>query len=102
MQFLLSKASGTMFAQVVQRKNYLTNLEFKIFGNITENVDKKKKRKCRYYNKSYCKNESECEFYPSEKICKNFLAVQKCPDMGCSEKHPVSCKFWLRDSRRCF
>ena len=30
------------------------------------------------------------------------LLEQKCPVMDCSSKHPVSCKFWLRESRGCF
>ena len=29
-------------------------------------------------HKGYCKNESECDFYHPEKICKNFLLEQKC------------------------
>ena len=80
----------------------LFNLNFDTSEELTKHVDKKEGRKCRYYNKGYCKNETECNFYHPENVCDKFLSGNECSDRGCTKRHPRSCKFWLKDSRGCF
>ena len=80
----------------------LVNLKFDTSEEVTKNVDKKEGRKCRYYNKGYCKNETECNFYHPENVCDKSLLENECSDRGCTKRHPRSCKFWLKDSRGCF
>ena len=82
----------------------IDKLKFKIAEDCNENVVKTKEseKKCRYYNKGYCKNKLDCKFYHPESVCENFLLNKSCPERGCTKRHPSSCKFWQRGPRGCF
>ena len=77
------------------------NLQINVTKKSNENIQKKKRR-CRYYNKGYCRNKIECEFQHVEKICQSFMLDKKCSDSECNDRHPKSCKYWLRDTKGCF
>ena len=53
-----------------------------------------KKRKCRYFNRGFCKYKERCKFYHSPVICKEYLEEGMCKKVACSQRHPKVCKYW--------
>ena len=54
-------------------------------------------KRCRYFNKGYCKYEKKCRYFHTVEICKVYLKDGKCNVKGCKERHPRVCKWYLRD-----
>ena len=61
----------------------------------------KKIRKCRYYDRGYCKYKCDCNYFHSKNICKDYLENGKCENKSCMERHPKVCKFWLKSRAGC-
>ena len=59
-----------------------------------------KEKKCKYFDKGYCKYKSECKFAHSEEICKPYLEGRKCKENACKDRHPKVCKWWLKGGCR--
>ena len=55
--------------------------------------EKKTTRKCRYFNRGYCKYRERCRFYHSPNICKVYLEKGICRKNSCSDRHPRKCKY---------
>ena len=55
-----------------------------------------KEKKCKYFNKGYCKFKIKCKFAHSEEICKTYLEGRKCEEAACKDRHPKVCKWWLK------
>ena len=70
---------------------------------INASVDKKKRNvKCRYNDRGYCRQLSECVFLHSDIICDKVLSTGKCSDSKeCLLRHPKDCKHWMGDRRGC-
>ena len=70
---------------------------------IDTSVDKQKRKvKCRYNDRGYCRQLSECVFLHSDIICDKVLSNGKCSDSKeCLLRHPKDCKHWMGDSRGC-
>ena len=47
-----------------------------------ENV---KRKRCRYYNRGFCKFKNKCRFVHSDKICNIYLETQMCTQKDCKE-----------------
>ena len=58
------------------------------------------KRKCRYFNKGYCKYNQKCRFVHPSGICTDYIENKKCEKEECSSRHPKQCK-WDLKSRGC-
>ena len=56
-------------------------------------------KKCRYYNRGYCKYKSKCRYTHPKHICKEYMASQKCEKVDCYDRHPKVCK-WA-DGKTC-
>ena len=96
-------------------ENKIDKLEMKLFiDGVTDKVidkaevsdecveTKKISKKCRYNNRGFCKRQSECIFFHSEKICENFASNGKCLEPEtCLQRHPKDCKYWMGDARGC-
>ena len=66
-----------------------------------DNVKKgNKRRKCRYYNRGYCKHTIKCRYLHPENICKVNSETQSCKEKQCMDRHPKLCK-WLKQSGGC-
>lgn len=66
---------------------------------INENEEKTRKsdKKCKFYNRGYCKKQTACIFMHPEQICKKHCDDKKCDEGGaCRQRHPHVCKFWLK------
>ena len=55
-----------------------------------------KAKKCKYFDRGYCKYKFECKFVHHGEICKTYLEGKKCNDKNCKNRHPKVCKWWLR------
>ena len=58
------------------------------------------RRKCRYFNRGYCKFTSKCRYYHPESICQNYLKGESCNQSECPSRHPKGCK-WVSEKRGC-
>ena len=54
------------------------------------------RKKCRYFNRGYCKM-SKCRYIHPEKICNIYLNSEKC-ESSCPDRHPKLCK-WIKKRR---
>lgn len=61
---------------------------------------KRKTRRCRYYNRGFCKFKTKCRFFHPLGICKEYLTSQKCETLNCLDRHPKPCK-WLESKEGC-
>ena len=63
--------------------------------------ESKTKRRCRYFNRGYCKVGSNCEFDHSQGDCERHLGGEHCRERDCEKRHRKVCKYW--DSKEsCF
>ena len=63
--------------------------------------ESKSKRKCRYFNRGYCKYGMNCRFYHSQLICKEYAEEGGCQTTGCSKRHPRQCRYWTENPEGC-
>ena len=63
--------------------------------------ESKSKRKCRYFNRGYCKYGMNCRFYHSQVICKEYAEEGGCQTTGCSKRHPRQCRYWTENPEGC-
>ena len=92
------KRLDTEIAQLVKAQQKA--VETKGAPEIT--IDKKKEgeddiKKCRYFNKGYCKYEEKCKFGHPLEICEIHLESLKCTIKGCKRRHPKTCKWFSRE-----
>lgn len=59
-----------------------------------------KRKRCRYYNRGYCKYELKCRFIHPTEICKEHMQSKKCININCGGRHPKRCK-WLEKEQGC-
>ena len=60
-----------------------------------------KKRKCRYYNRGYCKFGENCDFVHPSHICDTFLKDGACSSRECQQRHPKDCRYWTKKPEGC-
>ena len=69
---------------------------------VEEKSDKRDistRKKCRYFNRGYCKF-TKCRYTHPKEICKIYLETQKCEKRECPDRHPKICK-WIKRSGGC-
>ena len=69
-------------------------------GETTE-TQKKDRKKCRYFNRGYCKYRENCKYDHPAVICHDYLQDGSCRKNACNERHPKSCKNWRRSPEGC-
>ena len=57
-------------------------------------------KKCRYFNKGYCKYSVKCRYLHPKEVSKNHLERKNCKAKNCKERHPKVCK-WLKEETGC-
>ena len=69
-------------------KSALENVSVKVQNDAeNEKMDgqaKESKRKCRYFNRGYCKYGMNCKFFHSQVICNEYVEEGRCQTPGCS------------------
>ena len=58
-------------------------------------------KKCRYYNRGFCKYEGKCKFYHPEIVCEEYLQDGLCRQKKCEKRHPRHCRFWTTKAEGC-
>ena len=81
-------------------ENAKKNLKDASKDNTSDEVIQSKKRKCRYFNRGYCKYKDKCRYMHSKNICTQYLQSMKCDKKDCDGRHPKTCK-WLRTQGGC-
>ena len=59
------------------------------------------KRKCRHYNRGYCKYGNICKFSHPSSICDSYLKEGICLATTCPKRHPKNCRYWIRKREGC-
>ena len=80
-------------------------VENKLAGKTNDNNDKakelveengindKNRKKCRYYDRGFCKYNKKCRFLHPEGICQEYLKTFKCSVKECCQRHPKVCRW---------
>jgi hypothetical protein len=55
-----------------------------------------KRKKCRYFNRGYCKYKDKCRYTHPKNICTEHLQSMKCETRDCLGRHPKTCKWWSK------
>ena len=63
-------------------------------------VGERKKKRCRYFNRGFCRYFDKCRFGHPIDICKDYLRDDKCERKECCDRHPKRCK-WDNSDRGC-
>ena len=58
------------------------------------------KKKCRYFNRGFCKYKTKCRFVHPKQICQQHTKDNKCEKRYCQDRHPKTCK-WLSTEFGC-
>ena len=61
---------------------------------------KRMMKRCRYFNRGYCKYKGKCKYVHPGHICKEHERNKKCENSECEGRHPKSCK-WLSSRVGC-
>ena len=72
-----------------------TNLE-----NLNINI-RKSPRKCRFFNRGYCKYQDNCSYFHSNTICESYLKNGICDEKACLSRHPRQCRYWSTRAEGC-
>ena len=107
----MADAWWNMFYQL-QHENLILNEKYnelyKLFGEMLEAIksdakqrmNKKRetsKIRCKYQNKGYCKEGSQCDYFHPEEPCHEQSLSGVCSkEKTCPSRHPNKCKFWIR------
>ena len=68
--------------------------------NRGQEGESKSRKICRYYNRGYCKYESECRFFHSSAVCQEHVNSGYCSKKECNERHIKKCK-WIESRNGC-
>ena len=91
---------------IEQIEKDIAKIEDKIKSEGRENDDSKdvvgkgckfKQTKCRYFDKGFCKYKSRCKFFHPSLICSIYERNGNCEERTCLDRHPETCKFWLKE-----
>ena len=93
-----SGSCGNLGIMCENLKSALENLTVTV-QNDEEN--KVIKRKCRYFNRGYCKYGTSCRFQHSQEICYEYMKEGMCKTNGCFRRHPRHCKYWTGSPEGC-
>ena len=59
------------------------------------------KKKCRYFNRGFCKYGQKCRFYHPRQVCNEFLLEGICRQHKCPQRHPRHCRYWTTRQEGC-
>ena len=53
----------------------------------------RKEKKCRYFNRGYCKYKKQCRYSHPKNVCEEYLKSRECGNAKCGDRHPRVCKW---------
>ena len=51
-------------------------------------------KKCKYFDKGFCKSQHFCKCYHPEKVCDQLNTEGTCRKLNCRDRHPRECRYW--------
>ena len=63
-------------------------------------ISRNKIKKCRYFNRGFCKYKTKCRFFHPRENCPEYMKTYKCEVKDCQLRHPKQCK-WLSTDAGC-
>ena len=91
---------------VVTNSEAIKRIDVEIEGLDKESKKKEvndrdiKEKRCKFFNRGYCRYKLECRFAHPGEVCKMYLEGKRCNDKSCSDRHPKVCKWWLQGKCR--
>ena len=74
----------------------------KSVSNCNMKENKNNLRRCKYYNRGYCKHGEKCSFQHFENSCEKYLQSGTCTQQRrCLYRHPKNCRYWIGKSEGC-
>ena len=90
------KLKVVMLEEAIIKKNKLIEtLESKIKKEETGTMQETKK--CRYWNRGFCREGKSCKFSHPNEDCKNFLETGKCKERECRQRHRRKCRYYTTE-----
>ena len=99
-----NSGSGGMVPEMCKTlKKVLENLVVIVGVEKMDNgeIEEKHRRKCRYFNRGYCKYKENCKYYHSPNICEEYQENGICAKDRCWYRHPKHCRNWSRNPEGC-
>ena len=62
---------------------------------------KQGKKKCRYFNRGFCKYGENCRFHHPKQMCSEYLQEGICRQWKCQQRHPRDCRYWTGKQEGC-
>ena len=81
------------------RIEVITNVEN--IHNKGEDLRNATKKKCKYFNRGYCKYGVKCRFDHPKHVCDEFLLEGICRQHKCPHSHPQHCRYWTTKKEGC-
>ena len=79
-------------------KMIIENIEVTVqntYNNNSETCEQEKeRRKCRHFNRGFCKYRDSCGYFHPSTICAEYLRDGICLRESCNERHPKHCRYW--------
>ena len=88
---------------VYELTEVIKHLELKIISieKHQEPQNIKSSKRCRYFNRGYCRKGSDCLYSHPQETCQEYLESGSCASIrSCKKRHPQECRYWKR--HHCF
>ena len=66
-------------------------------NKVKEDTSDKIVRKCRYFNRGFCKYRTKCKYTHPKETCKEYSENQRCKTKDCPFRHQKECKWSKKD-----
>ena len=82
------------------------NKQTKLIGSLKNTKQKhedksKNSKRCRYWNRGFCRIGDECKYYHSEEDCQSYMEGGICRDRNCDRRHRKDCRYF-KEEAGCF
>ena len=97
MVVLLEGQSNSNMEEDIVMKRAQLNRILSVMESIAEIKTREKNsggKKCNLYNRGFCSNGLDCNFYHPQQLCESFESYGVCEVRKCSKRHLYSCRFF--------
>ena len=71
--------------------------------NVDTELNDDVRKQCKFNRRGYCRQQNDCEFFHSNKICEIYLDKGTCWKQDCRLRHPKPCRYgnWCFRGKSC-